>query len=279
MSNENLSALDYGHYEGEVNNAIKTEDDTDLTLTESSPIEIDVKDIYLLPNDQYALLRKQGIGASDASIVLGVNPYKTVEELIQEKVRQEITEEERAVGQKDAVRKGRDLEPLIIKKFQDYFGIKMMKPPSQYVFKKYPWLKINFDGVTFTPEQYIPVEIKVATYKGVRHYNTMYAIFNEFKDQHSPKPPPPEDLNYAQRAEYYGMPEYYYPQVQQQMLGVNAPYGYLAVLFEQDWSLHVFQCWADKQIQNDIIIKSQKVWEEVERRKQKGQRKPQLNQY
>ena len=80
------------------------------------PIEIAFKDIDKLPNEQYALVRKQGLGTSDSSIVVGVNPYKTVTELINEKARDYITEEEKAVGNELAVRKGVDLEPLIIKK-------------------------------------------------------------------------------------------------------------------------------------------------------------------
>ena len=96
------------------------------------PIEIAFKDIDKLPNEQYALVRKQGLGTSDSSIVVGVNPYKTVTELINEKARDYITEEEKAVGNELAVRKGVDLEPLIIKKTSKVLGSPIIKPKDMY---------------------------------------------------------------------------------------------------------------------------------------------------
>ena len=79
-------------------------------------IEVDIANIDQYPNQEYALLRKNGLGTSDSSIVLGVNPYKSLSDLIAEKCRNYLTEEELEVGDKSAVRKGRELEPLIIHK-------------------------------------------------------------------------------------------------------------------------------------------------------------------
>ena len=79
-------------------------------------IEVAIKNIDQYPNEEYALLRKDGLGTSDSSIVLGVNPYTTRSELIAQKCRDYLTEDEKAVGDKPAVIKGRELEPFIISK-------------------------------------------------------------------------------------------------------------------------------------------------------------------
>ena len=71
-----------------------------------------MENIPSLTDDEYALIRRQGLGASDSSILLGVNPYKTKDQLIIEKRSKHITDEERAVKLKDAVRKGFDLVTL-----------------------------------------------------------------------------------------------------------------------------------------------------------------------
>ena len=80
----------------------QTECHLDLTNT---IMEVDVWNIDVMPNEEYAMLRKDGLGASDSSIVLGVNPYKTIQELIEEKSRDHLTEEEKAVGNESAVKK------------------------------------------------------------------------------------------------------------------------------------------------------------------------------
>ena len=80
------------------------------------PLEIDVAEIDQYPNETYALMRKNGLGTSDSSALLNVNPYTTRSELIAEKCRNYLTQEDLEVGDKAAVRKGRDLEPLIISK-------------------------------------------------------------------------------------------------------------------------------------------------------------------
>ena len=61
-------------------------------------IEVDIANIDQYPNEQYALLRKNGLGTSDSSIVLGVNPYTSKNDLIAEKCRNYLTEEELEVA-------------------------------------------------------------------------------------------------------------------------------------------------------------------------------------
>lgn len=255
---------DYARSMGYKEPLIKDEVETHLDLTNTS-LEVDVLNIDQLPNEEYAMLRKNGLGTSDSSIVLGVNPYESISELIASKVRTYLTPEEIAVGDEVAVKKGRDLEPLIIKKFEEAFGQKNWKPSDMYVHKDFPYLKFNYDGVTGTPKQYIPCEIKVVTVKGEKYYHRAKAMYIEGIGFRPLQQDWASTNNSIQtKAAGYGIPAYYYTQLQQQILGLNAPFGYLAVLMEKDWSLHVFFIHRDESVINQLIIKGAKVWEQVE---------------
>jgi hypothetical protein len=48
------------------------------------------------------------------------------------------------------------------------------------------------------------------------------------------------------------------------MLALNAPFGFLAVLFESDWYIRIFKVYKDPKTQNAIIIQGYKVWQRVE---------------
>lgn len=225
---------------------------------------VDVPNIGSLPNEEYALIRRKGLGGSDASVVLGVNPFKTRLELIKEKASDTLSEEEKAIGSLVAVRKGLDLEPLIIEKHKKYFGYEVYKPVDMYRHKLYPYLALNYDGVAGQPEHYFPVEIKVATAKGERHYNTMLEMFNE-REGFKPTQPDISASNnsIATKAAHYGIPPYYYTQLQQEIMGTGAMFGYLSVLFDSDWSFHTFFVHRDEATINAIITEGYKVWQQV----------------
>ena len=234
-------------------------------------LEIDVAHIEQYPNEQYAILRKHGLGTSDSSIVCGVNPYTTKYELIEEKSRDYLTAEEKAVGDKTAVKKGRDLEPIIIKKHSVIMGKRILKPSDMYKHKDYPWLKFNFDGVVDKLDmgngkyQYIPDEIKVVTAFGEKHYDRTKCWYREklgfcnsqnidiVKSNNS----------IVTKATLYGIPPYYYTQLQQQIFGLNAPYGYLTVLFDKDWELVSFFVPRDDATINYILTEGYKTWQAI----------------
>lgn len=259
--------LDYGMKDGEVRDAISDEDIKALDLT-NLPIEIAIENIDEVladDNEKFALLRKEGLGGSDSSMVLNVNPYKSRNELIQEKARDVLTAEEKEVSDKVAVRKGRDLEPLIIDKTTKFLGTKIFKPKDMYRFKEYPYLTMNFDGVAEDEKGYFPVEIKVVTLYGQKHYNFNKAFFDETQGLI----PIPE--NYAMseintietKAMQYGIPPYYYTQLQQEMMALNAEYGYLSVLRDSDWRVFTFYVHKDPFVQSRLITEGYQVWNEV----------------
>ena len=234
-------------------------------------IEVDIANIDQYPNEQYALLRKNGLGTSDSSIVLGVNPYTSKNDLIAEKCRNYLTEEELEVGTKSAVRKGRELEPLIIHKHSQVMGRRIIKPTDMYRHKDYPFIKFNFDGVIdklYNEDgtyQYIPDEIKVVTIYGMKHYQPKKATFSEFTGwELLPPHYEKEDVSIEQKAAMYGIPPYYYTQLQQQIFGLNAPYGFLTVMFEKDWQIHSWFVWRDQKVINQLIMEDAKTWNIIE---------------
>ena len=237
-------------------------------------IVIDIENIDQYPNEEYALLRKNGLGTSDSSVVLGVNPYSTKSDLIAEKSRDYLTEDELAVGDKSAVRKGRDLEPMIIYKHSQIMDRHVIKPIDMYRHKEYPHIKFNFDGVLdklYNEDgtyQYIPDEIKVVTYYGMKHYQFDKAFFREHIG-FGIIPPHYEEENIGieGKAGMYGIPPYYYTQLQQQIFGLNAPYGFLTVLNERNWEINSFFVWRDQKVINQLIIETSKVWDAIERKR------------
>ena len=274
IENEDASVLDYGINEAEVNKDIKNEEVRELDL-KRVPLEIAVKNIDQVSKEEFTQLRRMGFGGSDSSMLLGVNPFNTITDLIQSKVRTELSEEEKAIGQLTAVRKGNDLEPLIIKKATDILDTVVFKPPHMYRFKDYPYLTMNFDGVTdLEGKQYVPVEIKVCTVRGEKHYNKFKAIFDESRPENAQAQLEQPDIAEAnltieERAAHYGIPPYYFTQVQQEMMALDAPFGFLAVLFESDWYVRIYKIYKDPKTQNALIIQGYKTWQKVEAIKNK----------
>lgn len=266
---DDVSVLDYGINEAEVNKQIKNEEIRELDLNRV-PLVVAVENIDAVSKEEFTQLRRAGFGGSDSSVLLGVNPFSTESDLIASKTRTELSEEEKAVGKLAAVRKGNDLEPLVIAKATEILDTVVFKPPHMYRFKEFPYLTMNFDGVTdLDNKQYIPTEIKICTYRGEKHYNKFKAIFDESLPEGEQARLEQDDitehnLSIEERAAHYGIPPYYYTQLQQEMMALNAPYGFLAVLFESDWYVRIYKIHRDSKTQNALILRGYKVWQKVE---------------
>lgn len=266
---DDVSVLDYGINEAEVNKSIRNEEVKEVDL-KRVPLEIAVRNIDQVSKEEFTQLRRQGFGGSDSSVLVSVNPFSNISELIQSKLRTELSAEEKAIGQLASVRKGNDLEPLIVTKTSEILKTTVFKPPHMYRFKDFPYLTMNFDGVTdIDGKQYVPVEIKVCTYKGEKHYNKFKAIFDESKPEGQQAAPEQTDISndnmsIEERAAHYGIPAYYFTQVQQEMMALDAPFGFLAVLFESDWYVRIFKIYKDPKTQNAIIVQGYKTWQKIE---------------
>ena len=266
---DDVSVLDYGINEAEVNKSIKNEPVKEVDLSRV-PLEIAVENIDQVSKEEFTQLRRNGFGGSDSSVLVGVNPFNTISDLIQSKLRTTLSQEEKEIGQLASVRKGNDLEPLIISKATEILDNEIFKPPHMYRFKDFPYLTMNFDGVTdLEGKQYIPVEIKYCTYKGEKHYNKFKAFYDEsLPEGQQVRPEQPDiaeaNMSIEERAVHYGIPVYYFTQIQQEMMALNAPFGFLAVLMETDWYVRIFKVYKDPKTQNAIVIQGYKIWQKIE---------------
>jgi len=230
-----------------------------------------IENIQALSDEDYALARRQGLGASDSSVLLGCNPYKKIEQLIIEKRTTQITDAERAIKTKEAVRKGFDLEPLILSKYASLMETaEPIKPQAMYQITEAPYLTINFDGVSVKSEAgvdtLIPVECKFVTIYGDKYYNRKHAFKREFGDcALRRKSRAYLDIfdRIKAKAEQVGIPPYYYTQVQQQIYGLNAPYGYLCALHDKGWETVVYFIPRDQECIDAIKLYGARAWAQI----------------
>lgn len=91
------------------------------------------------------LLNRSGIGGSDASAILGLNPYKSNTELWEEKTGRRMPED---ISYKDYVQYGHDAEPLLRELFSlDYPEYKVEYYDNNMILnEKYPWAHASLDG-------------------------------------------------------------------------------------------------------------------------------------
>lgn len=202
-------------------------------------------------DDQYALLRNVGFGASDSSKLLDINPYNTLDELLKEKRNLRPVKDE--IKYKATVRKGKELEDLIMKKVSKILEIEIHKPAIMYGYKD-TRLTVNFDGVSNINNILIPVEIKLCTQYGRKYYDFRRAITEDIKTNDFKIKLDDLKLKGTRSIDTCGFPNYYYTQLQQQMLFLEAPYGILGVMDDQNWTMELFLVYKDEDIQRAIQV-------------------------
>ena len=221
-------------------------------ICEQGALVVKIEHIDQVSEEEYAMLRKESFGGSDSSILCGVNLYKTLNQLIKEKNCKYITDEEKEVGNKAIVRKGKDLEPIILDKAAQELGIEINKPTAMFEFKEEPILTLNYDGVAEENQVLIPIEAKLVSKYGEKYYNKDKTL-EENKEVDMKIEGDSLEAHIKRKALRIGIPAYYYTQVQQEIMGLNAPYGYLAVLFDDSWTFKLYSVKADNYVQNKII--------------------------
>jgi len=225
---------------------------------------------------EFAMIRRNGFGASDAAVLLNVSPFTGITDLIAQKASTEVTAEELAIGELTNVRIGVDLEDLIIEKFVKWSGMDTHKPEPMYRIIEHPQLTVNFDGIT---ESGIPVEAKyVSMYgegkKGAKywHHDRAMASINE-PPVHRPIPTDRMTTDKIKElADDCGIPVYYYTQCQQQILSANSEYCYLAALHHKDWTLRVYHVPRCEAVITALKTAAYMTWKQVETKKIKNSR-------
>jgi predicted phage-related endonuclease len=222
-------------------------------------LEVAEPNMAILDDEEFSLKRRKYLGASDASVLLGVNLFKDLEDLRREKNSTVYTQDEQKVSQKVNIRKGSDLEPLILKKFEDKKLIEVMKPKDMYKFVEYPFLAVNFDGVI--KDSLIPVEAKFVSAFAEKYWDkTVYEDVAKDIDMRKLHDDIVEHIKAMARM--HGIPPYYYTQVQQEIYALNAPYGYLAAIFDKYWDFHIFRINRDDHMIMALLGKAEKFWRE-----------------
>lgn len=221
-------------------------------ILEKGKLKIKIENMNELSEEEYALVRKDSFGGSDSSVLCGVNLYKNMNQLLQEKNCKYITAEEKEVGDKAIVRKGRDLEPIILDKAAKELELEIIKPTAMFEFKDNPVLTLNYDGVAEINDCLIPIEAKLVSRFGEKYYNKNKDLEDNIGVDMALEGES-LDVHIKRKATRIGIPAYYYTQVQQEMMGLNAPYGYLAVLFDESWEFKLYYIKADDYVQNKIF--------------------------
>lgn len=104
-----------------------------------------IKMLTFPSRDEWLQARKNTIGGSDASAVVGLNPYRTNVELWAEKTGQRTPED---ISDKPYVKYGHDAEPLLRELFKIDFPEYQVFYEENNLFlnEKYPWGHFSADG-------------------------------------------------------------------------------------------------------------------------------------
>jgi len=230
-----------------------------------SELVLDVKGIAHLAQDNpeaFTLLRRKGFGASDSSVILGVNHWTDITTLIQQKNLSYVTPEELEVSKKPQVRMGSDLEPMILNKTEPIMCAHIDKPPHQYRFKDYPWLTVNYDGVIgFNKEQdFMICEAKCVSMYARKYWDWSKGARTAIERANLPIAPIVSGKDFKDTinkcAEAIGIPNYYYTQVQQQLIGTKKSLAYLCALDVNNWEVVVFPVLENETVQQALIVLS-----------------------
>ena len=100
-----------------------------------------------MPYEEWLEYRKQGIGGSDASVVCGINRYKSPVELWMEKTNQIPSQE---AG--EAAYWGTQLESLVRAEFSKRTNIIVSEPHQLLQSEEHPFMLANLDGVCESPD-------------------------------------------------------------------------------------------------------------------------------
>ena len=101
--------------------------------------------------------RSQGIGASDAPTIMGENPWKSAEYLLQEKCGR------KTYGPNAAMARGTTLEPEARKCYETKVGIRVVPACLQSV--KYEWLRASVDGLATDGSTIVEIKCGESVYR------------------------------------------------------------------------------------------------------------------
>lgn len=93
-----------------------------------------------MSREDWLMLRKSGIGGSDAGSICGLNPYSSPMKVFWDKTSEEIEELDN-----EAVRQGHDLEEYVAQRFTEATGLKVRRTNYMYRNTEYPFMIADVD--------------------------------------------------------------------------------------------------------------------------------------
>lgn len=182
-----------------------------------------------LSKEQWLRYRKQGIGGSDVSCLLGINKWKSEIELWLDKTNQTND----PVEENEAMQWGTIMEPIIRKHFADATGKTVVEVKAMLQHPQHPFMLADVDGLT-TDDKGNPAILEIKT-------------ASEYK-----------------RAEWENdIPSYYQTQVQHYLCVTGVQKAYVAVLIGGN-SFKVYEVDADAEIQAMLIAVEKDFWNKVQ---------------
>ena len=96
-----------------------------------------------MTREEWLRLRRKGIGGSDASVIMGKNPYRSILQLWEEKIgKLPVTDDGN-----EYTYWGNVMEPIIRKEFMNRTGLKVRQKHAMIFHKDYPYLFADVDGI------------------------------------------------------------------------------------------------------------------------------------
>lgn len=178
-----------------------------------------------MPRDEWLKWRTNGIGGSDASVIFGINPYRSIFQLWMEKTGQLEPEE----SETEYTHFGNVLESVVKQEFMRRTGLKVRAKKALLQSDKYPFMLADLDGVVYEDGMMNIFEAKTAS-------------------------------EYKREVWENGVPEEYVLQVQHYMSVTGAKRTYIAALVGGNhFVYHVVE--RDEKLIASIIQKEKEFWE------------------
>ena len=182
-----------------------------------------------MPREEWLVLRRKGIGGSDAAAILGLNPWKTPMDIWLEKTG-EFLDDEEPVNEK--MYWGNVLEDIVAREFMVRTGLKVRRRNAILKHPKHPFMLANVDRLIVGQKAGLEC-------KNIGHYS----------------------------AEHWeaGVPEYYHTQVQHYMAVTGLPVWYVAVLIGGQ-EFRYYKITRDNSFIKELIAVESEFWSMVETR-------------
>ncbi len=215
-----------------------------------------VEEINPFNDEEFIKLRKGTFGASDSHALLGLSRFKTKQTLIEEKLTDKPLQ---PLAKSPQLLAGKYLEDGIMNLIADeYFKCYVHKPVSMYGIKD-SLLAVNYDGVLFYDDKLTALEIKYCSANGARYYDFAKAVsYNNINTvkrfNFNQKLSLEKHVNYA--ASHYGIPPYYYTQLQQQIIPLDTDICFLGVFNSTNSQTYVFVIHKDERVAKELIEQS-----------------------